>query len=125
MTKRITRILLSAALVAALFSAVGVTTASAHVRVVSTNPATGGSASRSIRTVRVTFNAAIRSGTLRVFRRSTGAQVSGTGARNPRNLRQLVTSLRSGLAAGRYIARWTLVASDGHRQSGSFGFRLT
>jgi methionine-rich copper-binding protein CopC len=32
--------------------------------------------------------------------------------------------LESGKRAGRYRARWTIVAADGHDQDGSFRFRL-
>jgi methionine-rich copper-binding protein CopC len=32
--------------------------------------------------------------------------------------------LQTGLASGRYVARWTIVAGDGDEQSGAFSFRV-
>ncbi len=107
-----------------VIAAFGAAPALAHVTVVSKSPAT--SAKRTLKTVRVTFSGPIRSGTLKVYRVSNGVKVSiGNGRRDPRNLRRLVVSLKSGLSTGRYIARWTLVGSDGHPQRGSWRFRLT
>ena len=48
----------------------------------------------------------------------------GSGGRDPRNIARLKASMKSGLKAGRYTARWTIKAADGHEQSGSFSFRL-
>jgi methionine-rich copper-binding protein CopC len=124
MYSKIRRSLLAGVLVAGVVAAFGAAPASAHVTVVSKSPAT--SAKKTVKTARVTFNQAIRSGTLRVYRISNGVKVSiGSGARNPRNLKQLVCTLKSGKAAARYVARWTVVGPDGHRQSGSWRFRLT
>ena len=41
-----------------------------------------------------------------------------------RKITRLKASLKSGLGAGRYKARWSIKAADGHEQSGSFSFRL-
>jgi methionine-rich copper-binding protein CopC len=102
------------------------TPATAHVSITARSPAAGGSAKKTLATVTVTFNSALRSGTLKVFRVSTGAKVSiGNGGRDPRNLKRLRVSLKSGKSTGQYVARWTLVAADGHSQSGSWRFRLT
>jgi methionine-rich copper-binding protein CopC len=112
----------TAAAVAALAATTG--TAFAHVEVQSTNPPRGGSAKTTIKTVRVTFDGQLRSGTLRVTRVG-GSKVSrGSGGRDPRNVRRLSVRLKSSLRAGRYRARWTVVAADGHEQSGTFRFRL-
>ena len=108
----------------AVFATIGVATASAHVRVAATSPARNSTASTSLRTVKVLFTGAIRRGTLKVYSAS-GRKVSlGTGGRDPRNIRRLVTGLRRGLAAGRYTARWSIVAADGHTLRGYFRFRL-
>jgi copper resistance protein C len=96
----------------------------AHVKVESTKPARGGTASTSIRTVTVTFTGPIRRGTLRVVRRGGRVVSVGSGGRDPRNISRLRVGLKSGLKAGRYRARWTCVAADGHRLDGSFRFRL-
>jgi methionine-rich copper-binding protein CopC len=95
----------------------------AHNRVKSTSPKKNGTASTSIRTVTVTFDKPIRRGTLQV----TGPgnrRVSGSGGRDPRRINRLLTELNRGLRSGSYRARYTIVAADGHRQRGSFRFRL-
>ncbi len=123
MKTRIQRMLFIAVLVTALVAAFGATSASAHVTVVSKSPAT--SAKKTIKTARVTFNQAIRRGTLRVYKVSNGVKYSiGTGGRNPRNLRQLVCTLKTVKPTGLYVARWTVVGPDGHFQRGSWRFRL-
>ena len=96
----------------------------AHVDVTSTSPSRGGSAKTTIRTVKVTFDGQLRSGTVTVTRVGSGKVSRGAGGRDPRNVRRLSVGLESGLRAGRYKVRWTIVAADGHDQSGSFRFRL-
>lgn len=124
MHMRIRRLLLVAVLAVGVVAVFGTAPASAHVTVVSKSPSV--SAKKTVRTVRVTFSGAIRRGTLKVYRVSNGVKVSiGNGRRNPRNLKQLVVSLKSGLSPVRYVARWTLVGADGHPQHGSWRFRLT
>jgi len=111
--------------VVALFATVGATAAWAHVSVTSRSPRPGSTVSRSTHAVKITFSGPLRSGTLKVFN-ARGVKVSnGTGGRDPRNIRRLVTTLKSGLKAGRYTARWTCTAADGHRQSGYWRFRLS
>ena len=96
----------------------------AHTELKSTSPARGGSAGTGIRSVTATFSQAIRSGTLKVKRKG-GSKVSlGSGGRDPRKISRLKASLKSGLKSGRYKARWSIDAADGHEQSGSFSFRL-
>jgi methionine-rich copper-binding protein CopC len=115
--------LLALVAVAALVAAVAAETASAHVRVVSRSPAANGTATTSLRTVKIRFSGPLRSGTLKVFR--NGRKVSvGNGGRDPRNIRRLVTTMNRNLSTGWYTAKWTIVAADGHRQSGSWRFRL-
>jgi methionine-rich copper-binding protein CopC len=109
---------------AAVVLAVAAAPAPAHVRVKSTNPPKGGTASTSIGSVTVTFTGAIRRGTIRVVRRGGSVVSIGSGGRDPRKISRLRVSLTSGLKAGRYRARWTCVAADGHRLDGSFRFRL-
>ena len=124
MHTRIRRSLLIGVLAAGVVAVFGTASASAHVTVVSKSPAT--SAKKTVKTVRVTFSGALRSGTLKVYRVSNGVKYSiGNGRRNPRNLRQLVCSLKSVKPAALYVARWTLVGADGHPQNGRWRFRLT
>jgi methionine-rich copper-binding protein CopC len=110
----------------AIVGTIGVTAAYAHVGVASRSPRPGSTVSKSLKTVKITFTGPIRAGgTLKVYN-ARGVKVSnGTGGRDPRNIRRLVTSLKSGLKAGRYTARWTCTAADGHRESGYWRFRLS
>jgi methionine-rich copper-binding protein CopC len=104
--------------------AVAAAPAAAHTEVKSTSPAKGSTASRSIRSVTVTFTQAIRRGSLRVTG-PRGAVVSeGSGGRDPRKISRVRVGLKGSLRAGRYTARWTIKAADGHTQSGKFRFRL-
>ena len=96
----------------------------AHVNVRSRSPSSGASASTSIRTVSVTFQRPIRRGGIRVVSASGRVVSVGNGGRDPRNVARVAVGLRSSLRAGRYRARYSIVAADGHRQRGSWRFRL-
>lgn len=104
----------------------GATAASAHTEVVRTSPGSGKTASTSTRTVLVTFSGEIRrsGATLRVTGPDRKVVSVGTGGRDARNVKRLRVTLKRGLKPGRYTARWTAVAADGHPQKGTFGFRL-
>jgi methionine-rich copper-binding protein CopC len=112
--------LLAAIAAAVLASAVAL----AHTDVKSRSPSKGGSASRSIGSVSVTFERQIRRGSLRVVGPGGRVASSGSGGRDPRNVARVVVGLRGSLRAGRYRARYSIVAADGHRQRGSWRFRL-
>jgi len=101
----------------------GATIAVAHTEVKSTSPANGATAKTSIKQVTVTFNKALRSGTLRVTGPG-GKVVSSGGGVDPRNVKRLLAGLKGSLKAGSYKASWTATAPDGHRQKGSFQFKL-
>jgi methionine-rich copper-binding protein CopC len=117
---------LSVATVAVLIATAVLTTAiaTAHVDVEKSSPKRGGSAKTSLSSVTVTFSGPIRRGTLRV--KGPGGKVVsiGKGGRDPRKITRLITELKRSKRAGRYKASWTLVAADGHKQHGSFRFRL-
>jgi methionine-rich copper-binding protein CopC len=109
----------------ALVAIVGATAAWAHVGVASRSPRPGATVPKTLRTVKITFTGSIRRGTLKVYN-ANGVKVSiGTGGRDPRNIRRLVTTLKTGLRAGRFTARWTCVAADGHYEHGYWRFRLS
>jgi methionine-rich copper-binding protein CopC len=110
-------------LVAIVVAALAATVALAHVNVKSRSPGKGDTASRSIGSASVTFKGPIRSGRLRVI--GPGGRVVSTGSgRDPRNITRVRAGLKSSLRAGRYRARYSIVAADGHRQRGSWRFRL-
>ena len=112
------------ALVAALVLAFGATAAWAHVTVTSTSPGQGTTVKKTLKTVKVTFSGTIRSGTLKVYGPRGGKVSNGTGGRDPRNIKRLTVGLKSGLKVGKYTAKWTIVAADGHEKSGSLLFKL-
>lgn len=123
--KRSDRRLAAALAAAALALGVVAPASGAHVELSSSSPAAGAVTGTGVRKVTVTFSGTIRSGTLKVFRISTGKKVSvGAGGRDPRSVRRLLTKLSTGLTAGKYRVRWTIVAADGHHQSGTYVFRM-
>src|SRR3954454_1000316 len=105
-------------------TALAVGTAYAHETVKSTSPGNGKTASTHISTVSVTFNGQIRSGSIKVTGPGGRTASSGSGGRDPRNVKRLRVALKSGLKAGSYKATWKIVASDGDNQTGSFTFKL-
>jgi methionine-rich copper-binding protein CopC len=104
--------------------ALGTAAASAHTEVARTSPGSGKTATTSTRAVLVTFTGQIRRGTLRVVGPDRRVVSVGSGGVDPRNVKRLRVGLQRGLKAGRYAARWTIVAADGHAQKGTFSFRL-
>jgi len=105
-------------------SAVTAATAFAHVEFKSSTPGKGKTASTHISTVTVTFSGPIRKGTLKVTGPGGKTYSNGSGGRDPRNISRVRTSMKSGLKAGTYTAKWSITAGDGHAESGSFTFKL-
>jgi methionine-rich copper-binding protein CopC len=118
------RIAVLGAAVLAMTVAMMAGTAYAHFGVKSTSPGKGATAATSLRAVKVTFTGPIRSGTLRVTGPGRKLVSVGSGGRDPSSIARVRVRLKGDLSAGRYKARWTAVAADGHEQSGSFRFRL-
>lgn len=102
----------------------GATAAFAHSEVEATSPRAGGTASTAVTKVTVTFSGPMRTGTIRVTGPGGRVVSSGKGGRDPRNVTRLTVPLTRGLKAGRYTARWSATAADGHQQRGSFRFTL-
>jgi methionine-rich copper-binding protein CopC len=119
-----TRRICTIATVATAACGVAAAPASAHTEVKSTSPAKGSTASRSIGKVTVTFTQAIQRGKLKVTGPGGKVVSKGSGGRDPRKISRVRVGLKGSLAAGRYKARWTIKAADGHEQSGSFRFKL-
>lgn len=100
-------------------------TALAHQKVSSSSPARGSTVKPTITKVTVTFDGDhIKSGTLKVTGPGGKVVSVGSGGRDPRNDNRLSVKLTSGLKDGSYTVRWTIVAADGHHQSGSFTFKV-
>jgi copper resistance protein C len=124
---RSTRLLVAAATAAALSAAVlagtGAGPADAHTSVKSSRPAAGTTAKTNITVVAVIFNGDVRSAKVTV-KGPGGTVVSKSTARDPRDDHRFQTALKRGLKPGAYTAAWGITAADGHRQSGSWSFRL-
>jgi len=97
-------------------------TAGAHTGIKSYSPKPGGTASRSLSSVRVTFQSRVGDANLTVSR--AGAKVSRGDGRVVKGGRQVRTRLPGGLKKGRYSATVRWLSSDGHVQSASWSFRL-
>lgn len=117
------RIRLVVTLLVAFAAAALAATAFAHVDVRSRSPSKGATASTSIGSVSVRFEGPIRRGSIRVVGPG-GRVVSTGGGRDPRNITRVRVGLKGSKRAGRYRARYSIVAADGHRQRGSWRFRL-
>jgi methionine-rich copper-binding protein CopC len=102
----------------------GAATASAHTEVKSTSPASGTTVKKTLARVTVTFTGELRSGTLRVVGPGGKVVSASSGGRDPRNTTRLLVGLKRSLKPGSYTAKWAVVAADGHKQSGSFSFKL-
>jgi methionine-rich copper-binding protein CopC len=91
----------------------------AHTGVVSRTPAAGRTASN-VKRVAVTFSQRLSTGTIDVYRGSTRLKPASSGPRGA----TVAASFSRKLAAGSYTARWRAVSSDGHVQTGSWGFKV-
>lgn len=111
------------ALAGAALAASGAGPADAHTSVKSTRPAAGATAKTSITLVAVIFTGDVRSARVTVTGPG-GKVVSKSTSRDPRDDHRFQTGLKTGLKPGRYKAAWGITAADGHRQSGSWSFRL-
>jgi copper resistance protein C len=119
------RVLLAAALTATAgaLAIPGPRAADAHTSVKSARPAAGSTSKTTISVVAVIFNGEVRSASIAV-KGPDRKTVSKKTVRDPRNDHRFQTSLKRGLKAGAYRATWTITAADGHRQTGTWTFRL-
>jgi methionine-rich copper-binding protein CopC len=116
---RITAVFIALALV----FAVGASDALAHEELVSTSPKKNAKLSHAPRSVVLTFSGQIRSGKVKVTG-PHGKVSSGSGGRDPRNVKRLRVALRHGLGAGRYTVHASIVAADGDKQSWTYSFTV-
>ncbi|MEZ5102455.1 MAG: copper resistance protein CopC [Thermoleophilia bacterium] len=95
----------------------------AHTDVRSTSPADGAVRKKAPARVSITFTGQILSGSI-VVRKAGKVVSTGSNGIDPRNVARLTVKLKSGLGNGRYVVSWTAKAPDGHRQKGTFDFRV-
>jgi methionine-rich copper-binding protein CopC len=110
------------AVAAAALLAVSAGAALAHTGVRSTSPAKGATVKNLPSTIRITFTEPLgRVNSVKVMRRGVN---HATRARlNPRRASQVLVSTRAN-RVGAYTVVWTVTSADGHRQAGSFAFRV-
>lgn len=99
------------------------TPALAHVTVEKTSPKKSATV-KGPAAASVTFSGPIKKGTLKVVGPGKRVVSVGTGARDPRNVTRVLVELRSSLKSGTYKATWKITAGDGHKESGSFTFKV-
>jgi hypothetical protein len=102
----------------------GAAIASGHTEVKSTSPANGARAKTTLTRVTATFTGPLTRGTLRVVGPGRKVASLSKGGRDPRNTSRLLVGLKGSLKPGSYTASWSVAAADGHKQKGSFRFRL-
>ncbi|MCX6388950.1 MAG: copper resistance protein CopC [Solirubrobacterales bacterium] len=96
----------------------------AHTQLATTSPGHGRTVSKGTSVVKVSFTGPLRSGRITVVGPHGRHWSIGSGGRDPRNIKRVIVPLRRGIVSGRYRATWSIVAADGHHQSGSFLFRV-
>lgn len=121
---RITRIARAGLITAVVALATAAAPALAHVEVERTTPKAGSSVRRTPASASVTFSGPILRGSLSVTGPGGARASVDNGARDPRSINRVLVQLRRGLKRGTYKASWTVVAADGHRERGTFTFRV-
>lgn len=112
----------AAALAGVALVAGGGAVAFAHTEEVAEYPANGSKVSANTSKATITFGEQIKSGKL-VVRGSKGV-VSRPSRVSKTNVKKLYATLKRPLAKGRYRATWNVTAADGHKQEGSWTFRV-
>ncbi len=93
-----------------------------HATLVGTSPAAGSVVPRLPATVTIRFDQALGAvASVQLTSASGGNHVAQAGL-DPRDARRVVVRTTKPVA-GRYQLRWTVVATDGHRQQGTVSFR--
>lgn len=110
------------ALASATLAAGGGAVAFAHTEEVSEDPANGSKVGTNTSKATITFGEQIKSGKLVV--RGPKGVVSRTSRVSTTNVKKLYATLKRPLAKGRYRATWNVTAADGHKQEGSWTFRV-
>ena len=117
---------IAAAAVALMAGSTVATVASAHPKLVKSDPAADAVVAASPKELRLSFNEEL-------VPKFSGADVKdqkgqkveiGTAGTDPTDKKQLVVSLAKPLATGTYKVEWHAVAADTHRINGSYSFKV-
>ena len=95
----------------------------AHAPVIGTFPAKGATVS-SVRTVSVRFGESVVTGLITVSRSNGSAVRARAAGLDPRNHARLRATFGRRLPSGSYKVSWRARADDGHREGGTFTFRV-
>ena len=100
--------------------------ASAHVRLLASEPASGATVARAPRELVLHFNEVPRLA-------GTGVQLTGPDGRptllqplrkDAKDVRQVVAPLPAAMGPGQYLVRWRALSPDAHRTQGQLSFRV-
>ena len=111
------------AVVALAAAAAVVPQAFAHAGVKSTSPAKGATVKALPAFVTITFSEPIGSVTSVRVLDAKGKDHVVTAGLNPRNAAQVMAKTKAS-APGTYTAKWAITADDGHKETGTFTFKV-
>ena len=94
-----------------------------HAAVRSSSPASGTTVATLPAFLRITFSEPIGSVTSVRLLDARGRDHVVTAGLNPRNAAQVMAKTTAP-AAGTYTAKWSVVADDGHKETGTFTFKV-
>jgi copper resistance protein C len=95
----------------------------AHAPVAGTSPKNGATVAK-VRTVSVRFGEAVVTGRITVYNAGGSAVAAKASGLAPKNKARLRATFAKNLPSGRYTVKWRSLADDGHRESGTFHFRV-
>jgi hypothetical protein len=95
----------------------------AHAPVLGTSPKNGSTVAK-VRTVSVRFGEAVVTGKITVYKASGSALAAKASGLAPNNKARLRATFARNLPTGRYTVKWRALADDGHRETGTFRFRV-
>jgi methionine-rich copper-binding protein CopC len=112
-----------AALGAVVVTGAAAVPALAHAPVIGTSPRNNATVSN-VRTVSVRFGEAVVTGLISVKRADGSTVPARASGLQPSNKARLRALFARKLPAGRYSVSWRARADDGHRERGTFRFRV-
>jgi methionine-rich copper-binding protein CopC len=113
-------------LLAVAMTALGVTQAAAHARLIQATPRVGSTVSVSPRELRLFFSESIApaQSSVSLSARDGRAVTLGPLSLNAKDHRVVVVALPTTLPSGRYRVAWSMTSTDAHQTYGDFTFNL-